>query len=78
MSQFLITSEYDSNYFIVNSEVYSIAVLSTMLAEVNIDLANILLSIMDIEKSRNNLLFISKSSQLGIELNKLIKENCRC
>lgn len=74
MNEFLITSEHNKNYFVINNGVYSINVLATMLAYVKVDLANILLSAMNFEETRNNLIFVPKSSELGIELNNLIKE----
>lgn len=73
MNEFIITSEIDYHYFIVNNGVYSINVLADMLKEFNADLANILLSTRELEETRNNLIFIPKDSELGNALNELIK-----
>ena len=72
MNGIIITSEKDKNYYIVNTGAYAISVLSSILMSIDEEeINNKLLEVSKITEDDNQILFVSKISELGKILEKL-------
>ena len=74
MKEIIITSEVDKNYFIINSGGFSLAYIYDLLIKIDDYLANQIKELADSKEIQNKLLFVSKNSELGIALEKLIED----